>query len=229
MTTAATLHAPVAKPKAKAKSQTQTDLEALRGSGRTKIALLSGVLLLAAGAAALSFMGGGGTGNPEDPAKVLVISPDGSHKAYLQDLGFEVDQQTFEHLELKARDEVPDLEATGLPAILELADRFGYGYVVVEGPDDALFSELEVEGELPSMSGARYAVVSVGDLADPAKVTVGSGMLSTMFEQDRLAEIVPAGEMPTVEAVQLRDQLRNAVERLTEPPPPRRFIGLGRY
>lgn len=212
--------------------ETQTELQALQGSGRGKIALLAGVLAVAAGAAALSFMGGGGTGNPEDPAKVLVVSPDVYHKGYLQKLGFEVDQQTFDHLELKARDEVPDLETKGVPSILELADRFGYGYVIIEDPSQYDFSEIEVEGSLPSLSEANYAVVSVGDLADPPKVTAGGSMLHTLFEQDRLDEIKSKGEMPTVEAVQLRDKLRDAVDALTELPrltPMRTISGFDRY
>lgn len=207
-----------AKTPAKGRSSTETDLQALQGSGRTKIALLAGVLVVAAGAAALSFMSGGGKGNPEDPAKVLVVSPDPYYKAYLHDLGFEVDQQTFDHLELKARDEVPDLETKGVASVLELADRFGYGYVAFADPGEHDLSGIEVEGGLPSLDDAAFAVVSVGDLADPPKVTVGPAILPALFEQDRLAEIVPQGEMPTVEAVQLRDRLRNAVDKLTEPP-----------
>jgi len=200
-------------------SSTRTDLEALQGSGRSKVILLAGMLVVALGIAAWFFVRSGGVGNSESPGRVLVVSNSPFYKAYLLDLGFEVDLQTFDHLKEKARTEVDDLDGTGVEAIMIMADHFGYGYVVFDSPEKYDFSELDVEGDAPTFSGGElFAVISVGDLAFPNKVTAGAGLLESLFEQDRLAEILPPKQPPTVEALQLKDQLRLAIERLTEAP-----------
>ena len=218
--------------KKKEPSATQTDLQALQGSGRGKVALLAGVLVVALGAAGWTLLNDGGSGNPESPGKVMLVTTDGGQETFLVKLGFEADAQTFENLESKAKQEVPDLEDNGVLAIVALADRFGFGYVAFERPHNFDFSKLETESGAPSISdGDRWLVVSVGDLADPHVVTGGYGLLSTLFEQERLAELLPPKQPATVEALQLRDQLREGIDHLTEMPviPPRRFAPRGGF
>ncbi len=221
--------APNSAPTAKAPqaSATQTEMQALAGAGRSKVILLAVVVLIALAGAAWTFLGSGGVGNPEDPGKVLLVTTDGGRKVYLQKLGFEVEAQTFGNVESKALQEVPDLEDKGVLAIMSLADRFGYGYVIFEQPYNYDFSGLDTGDTAPSFGdGDRFAVVSAGDLAAPHRVTTGMSMLTALFEQDRLAEILPPKHPPSVEAVQLRDQLREAIEVHEEGPrlQPMRFI-----
>ncbi len=214
--------APAAKTKAsgaKKPTATETELRAIQGGGRNKIILLAALLVLALVAAAWMFWSGGGSGNAENPGKVLVVSSDPGHKAYLMELGFEADVQTFDHIEGRAHDEIPGLDERGVLAIMTLADRFGYGYVAFHRPYNLDFSELETAEGAPSFGDRDlFAVVSAGDLADPHHVTANSDLLQALFEQERLAELVPPKQPSTMKGVELRDQLRLAIERLTEPP-----------
>jgi hypothetical protein len=194
------------------------DMEALTGSKRAPIILLAATIGLGLAGAAWAFWPSGGIGNPEDPAKILVVTEHASREPFLEKMGFDADAQTLDNLEAKAHAEVEGLEVEGLAAIVTLADQFGFGYVVFEQPEKLDFSGLELDAAPTFDDNVRYAVVSVGDLADPMKVTTGSDLLQALFEQDRLAALVPPNEPTDVEAVELRDKLREGVDAYVRGP-----------
>lgn len=209
----------------------RSDLEALQRSGRGKVVALMLMFTMAVGAAGwFFFLRKHGTGNPEDAAKILVVARTRGYSLVLADVGFEAHEGTQEAWEQKAKEEVPDLETTGIESIMTLADRFGYGYVVFEHPQELDFSVLDIEGELPPMpEHVQFAVLSAGDFAFPHVVTVnpepsevlrGSSVtiLQALFGQERLADALPENTSPSIEAVQLRDRLRDALERLAKIP-----------
>jgi hypothetical protein len=209
----------------------RSDLEALQRSGRGKVVALMLMLALALGAAGwFFFLRKQGTGNKEEAAKILVVARSRGYSLVLSDVGFEAAEGTFEAWEQKAKEEVPDLETTGIEAIMTLADRFGYGYVVFEKPQDVDFSKLDIDGGVPDLPAhVEFAVLSAGDFAFPHVMTVnpkpsevlrGSSVtiLQALFQQERLKETLPENEAPTIEAVQLRDQLREAIDRLAQIP-----------
>ncbi|MCA9655555.1 MAG: PD40 domain-containing protein [Myxococcales bacterium] len=208
----------------------RSDLEALSRSGRGKVITLVVLLAVALGAAGwYFFLRKHGTGNPEDPAKVIFVGRTRGFSMVLDDVGFEAAEGTLEAWEQKAKEEVPDLEVTGVEAIMALADRFGYGYVIFEQPQEIDFSVLDIE-EVPELpEHVRYAVLSAGDLAFPHVMTVnpkpsevlsGSSVvvLQALFAQEKLAELLPDAESPSIESIQLRDRLRDAVDRLAQVP-----------
>jgi hypothetical protein len=113
-----------------------------------------------------------------------------------------------------------ELDETGLDAVFALADAQGYGFVAFEDPQAYDFSGLELQDDAPEIGDqARYAVLSVGDLAFPNHLTInpepsevvrmpGIELLQALFEQDRLH---PDRELlshhPTVEELHLQAQL----------------------
>lgn len=209
----------------------RSDLEALQRSGRGKVLALLLMLAAALGAAGwFFFLRKHGTGNKEDPAKILVVAHARGYSLVLADVGFEAHEGTFEAWEQKAKEEVPELDTTGMQAIMTLADRFGYGYVVVEKPQEVDFSKLDIDDGVPQMPDhVQFAVLSAGDLAFPHVMTVnpkpsdvlrGSSVviLQALFLQERLAEALPENTAPSIDAVQLRDRLREAIERLAQIP-----------
>lgn len=208
----------------------RSDLEALQRSGRGKVIALLLMLTVALGAAGwFFFLRKQGTGNAEDPAKILVVARSRGYSLVLADVGFEAHEGTFEAWEQKAKEEVPNLETTGIEAIMTLADRFGYGYVVIEDPKGVDFSTLDID-EVPELAEhVKFAVLSAGDFAFPHVMTVnpkpsevlrGSSVviLQAMFAQEKLAEALPEHEAPSIGAVQLRDRLRDAIDRLAQIP-----------
>ncbi|MEM9460105.1 MAG: hypothetical protein AAGF11_38370 [Myxococcota bacterium] len=208
----------------------RSDLEALRRSGRGKVITLLVVLVVAVGAAGWYFFGRTqGQGNAEDPAKIMVVARTPNYAVALQDMGFEVASGTFEAWEQKATEEVPNLESTGLLAIMTLADRFGYGYVVFDQPQTVDFSVLDVE-DVPQMpEHVRFAVLSAGDLAFPHVMTVNPEpsavmhgasvvLLQALFEQPQLREALPGEGSSSMASIQLRDRLREGIDRLERIP-----------
>jgi len=209
----------------------RSDLEALQRSGRGKVVALLLMLTLALGAAGwFFFLRKHGTGNKEDPAKILVVARSRGYSLVLADVGFEAHEGTFEAWEQKAKEEVPELETTGIESIMILADRFGYGYVVFEKPQELDFKKLDIDDGVPDMPDhVQFAVLSVGDFAFPHVMTVnpkpsevlrGSSVviLQALFLQEHLADALPENEAPTIDAVQLRDRLREALDRLAQVP-----------
>jgi hypothetical protein len=208
----------------------RSDLEALQRSGRGKVFALLLMLALALGAAGwFFFLRKHGTGNKEDPAKIMVVAKTRGYSLVLADVGFEAHEGSFEAWEQKAKDEVPDLETTGIESIMTLADRFGYGYVVFEDPKAVDFSKLDID-ELQEMpEHVQFAVLSAGDFGFPHVMTVnpkpsevlrGSSVviLQALFEQEHLRDALPENEAPSIAAVQLRDRLRDGIDRLSRIP-----------
>lgn len=208
----------------------RSDLEALQRSGRGKVVALALILVAALGAAGwFLLLRKHGTGNKEDPAKILVVARTRGYSIGLANAGFEAHEGTFEAWEQKATEEVPDLDAKGIAAIMTLADRFGYGYVVFESPKDVDFSSLDIDEVPPMPDHVQFAVLSVGDLAFPHVMTVnpapsevlrGSSVviLQALFAQEKLAQTLPDNQTASIDAVQLRDRLRVAIERLGQIP-----------
>jgi WD40 repeat protein len=208
----------------------RSDLETLQRSGRAKYIALGVLLAGALGAAGYSFFKRGGTGNPEDPGKVLVVTH-GTRIGYsvvLKDVGFEAAEGTLPAWVNKAKDEVPDLDSDGVAAIMELADRFGWGYVAFETPADVDFSGIDID-ELPTFDeNTKWAVVSAGDFAFPHVVTVNPPpskvlrdssvpLLQALFAQEELAKLRDPKTVP-VERLQLRDRVEEAMHRLDQVP-----------
>lgn len=208
----------------------RSDLEALRRSGRGKVVVLGLVFIAAIAAAAWSFLRPGGTGNAEELNKVIVVSATSGRSIPLADMGFDAAEGNFAAWVRKAEDEVPDLDVTGIEAIMALADRFGYAWVIFEDPKDVDFSALDIEGgvaELPEH--VRFAVLSAGELAFPHKMTVnpkpsevvrGSTtlMLQALFAQEPMAEALPDNESPSMQVIKLRDRVGDAIERVARVP-----------
>lgn len=215
-----------------------TDLETLRKSGRGKFVALGVLIAAALGAATWSFLKKGGTGNPEEAGKVLVVTR-GTHVGYsavLTEAGFEAAEGSLQAWVNKAKDEVPDLDVDGVPAIMALADRFGWGYVVFEAPGEVDFSALDVAGGVPSFGAdVRWAAVSAGDFAFPHVITVNPApskvlrdpalpLLQALFEQEKLAALRKP-ESLAVGELQLRDRLRDAMRKLDDIPEAERLAG----
>lgn len=210
----------------------RSDLEALNRSSRGKIVALAVLVAAALTAAAWSFLRARGHGNPEEPGKVLVVARGTTvgFSAVLRDGGFEAAEGTLSAWENKARDEVEGLELEGVAAVLRLADEFGYGYVVFEGPQELSFEGIDIAGGLPELpEHVRFAVVSVGDFAFPHVMTVnpepssvmrdtGIVLLQALFQQERLERTLPTNEDPSIEDIQLRDRLQEALQRLSRLP-----------
>ena len=208
----------------------RSDLEALQRSGRGKVITLLLLLGLALGAAGwFFFLRKQGTGNPESATKVLYVGSNNNLGLALRDVGFELELSSFEAWQLKARDDVPDLETDGIGAIMALADRFGYGYVIFEKPQGVDFSPLEIDEVKPMPEHVKFAVLSVGDFAFPHVMTVnpeGKGVLEgslavvlqALFAQPQLAEALPDAEGASMAAIQLRDVLRDALDHLAKVP-----------
>lgn len=207
-----------------------SDLEALQRSGRGKFILLGVLLVGALAAAAWFFFRPQGTGNDEDPAKLIIVSERTGYVVALTDLGFDAATGSFNAWVNKAQDEVPDLEVDGIEAIMTIADRFGYAHVVFENPSEIDFSALDIDGGVPDFPDhVRFAVVSAGDFAFPHKLTVnpvpskvmrgGTVMLlQALFEQEVMKELLPDNESPSMETIKLRDRLQDAVDRVSRVP-----------
>ena len=207
--------------------RSQTDLEVLRSSHRGKFITL-GVLLAAAGGVWLFFNRTGPIGQDEDPARVLVVNQ--SHvryKPYLEQWGFAAQEGRIETIEEESHKKLPELELTGVPAILQLADWAGYAYVAFENPQKVDFGGLEVEGGVPTFEPwQRFAVVSAGDYAFPHKLTVSAkpsevmsgpdlDLLTALFAQEPLSRTIREDPKDPPVVMVLRTKLKEGMDRLT--------------
>lgn len=208
----------------------RTDFQALQRSGRAKVVILSVLLLGGLSGATWSFFGRKeGIGNPEVAAKVLVVNATGSipYGGFLREGGFEAVEGGIDAWERKAKesfDDDPIVDAGGLPAVLKLADLYGYGFVAIERPASVDFSAIETDGTPPDDEAVRFAVLSVGDFAFPHRLTTNpppslvledpaQDLLAALFAQEPLAELLPGNESPSVAILQRRDALHEAIER----------------
>ena len=207
----------------------RTDLEALRRSGSGKILALAVVLLGALGAAAwFLFFQPQGIGAPEEADKVLVVRSGevAGYSAVLDRGGFDAAEGKLEHWVDKARTELPEMpEGTDVQVVIALADHFGYGFVAFERPEEVDFSGLDIEAIPPFEDHVRFAVLSVGDFAFPHVMTVNPepskalrrpdiSLLQALFEQEPLKEALPDNEAASVDAIQLRSRLEEALTDL---------------
>ena len=206
----------------------RADLEALRRSGSGKVLVLA-VLLVAALAAAAWFLffKPQGLGAAERPDKVLIVRSEFTgYSAVLARGGFDAAEGGLAHWVEKAGvelDEVP--EGTDVQIILTLADTYGYGYVVFEHPAEVDFTGVDVDSMPAFEDHVRFAVFSVGDFAFPHQVTVNPeppkalrrpeiGLLQALFAQEALAEALPDNTSASVDAIQLRSKLEDALADL---------------
>lgn len=210
-------------------ADSRTDLEALRRSGSGKILALALVLLGALGAAGwFMFLRPQGIGNAEEANKVLVVRSGGvaGFSTALDRGGFDAAEGEIDYWVEKARSELEEVpEGTDVQVVLTLADRFGYGFVVFEHPEDVDFSDVDIESIPAFEPHVRFAVLSVGDFADPHVMTVNPepskalrrldiSLLQALFEQAPLAEALPSNTSASVDAIQLRSKLEEALTDL---------------
>ncbi len=197
---------------ARSSSAITDDHIAVLGSSRAKIALLGLIMLASVLASLWDLLRREGVGNPEYPARVLVVADRVTSQDELRALGFQAKQRSFEGWEAKALGEDPGLEVHGIAAIVALADRYGYGYVALEDPQGIDWSELPLDEE-PEVGDARFAVISVGDLAFPRRVTTGDRLLWVLLEQDVLAEKLEPASLSVLCEDELRARVRDDLRR----------------
>jgi hypothetical protein len=182
-----------------------------------------------AAAAALSADADSRVGAPEDPRQVFLVL-DGADRAEItarvSRAGFDVATGTFAEWEARAVEELriaakaagdDEPIPSGVPAILQLADRHGSGFVVFDLPDRRALDGLEI-ARSPD-ADARFVALSVGDLAAPHQVTwnhpqsptveaPGLGVLQALFDQPRLQpQRQQLTHKPSVEELNLAHQL----------------------
>ena len=208
--------------------QGNADLLALRRAGRGKtLGLLALVLAALVAAGASFFFDPDGDGNPDDPAKIIVVTQGQTpgYGARLRDWGFEAAEgPRVEWLE-KARQELANPPPGDVAAILALADKFGYGHVVFEHPVRLDFTDAGVQG-VPDEFGpaVRFAAVSAGDLAQPSRLTVHDrpgrairdpslSMLQALFRQPVL-EALTDPKRSSLSNLALRDRLHAGMDQL---------------
>lgn len=204
----------------------RTDLEALRRSGSGKILALAMLCVAALGAAAwVLFFRVGGIGARERADKVLVVRAGdiAGYSAVLGRDGFDAAEGSLQYWVDKAAVELPEPpEDTDVRVVMTLADHFGYGYVVFEHPAEVDFTGLDIEAMPELGAHVRFAAVSVGDFAFPHRVTVNPepstavrrieiSLLQALFAQENLAGALPGNDTASVESIQLRSQLQDAI------------------
>jgi len=206
--------------------RSQTDLEVLSSSHRGKFITL-GVMLAAAGGVWWFMNREGPIGNDEDPDRVLVVgSGQLRYKPYLEQWGFTAQEGRLQTIEEEAKEQIKDLEVTGVAAVLKLADWAGYAYVAFESPANVDFTGIAVEGGIPTFEPHhRFAVISAGDYAYPHKLTVNAkpsevmrgvdlDLLSALFAQEPLASTLRDDPKNPPEVMVLRGTLSEGIHRL---------------
>lgn len=214
------------------------DVEALDRSFRSRVLLLGLLCVGGLGLAIWEATRDVGRGADEDPRRVLIVTPEqrSGDDVYLRlfdRAGFVAEVDGLASLENRAHDYVADSDEQGLALVLEFADLGGYGFVVIERPGEFDFSGIETDPPLADIAAFEqrdYAVLSVGDLAFPHRLSVdevgedpvlrmrGHGALQAMFRQPRLdpqREILV--ERPTVDELKLEDHVERG-RRLVEGP-----------
>ncbi|MFV8748942.1 hypothetical protein ACNOYE_00165 [Nannocystaceae bacterium ST9] len=206
-----------------------SDVEALDRSFRSRILLLGLLCVAAIGLATWSGMRDAGTGAAEDPRRVMIVTAEARsgldyYPRLFERAGFVVEVEGLAGWEARARDYVADEDVQGLALVLEFADLGGYGFVVLEQPSAFDLDGLELEptpDEIEDFAARDYAVLSIGDLAFPHRLSVddpgedpllrvpGHGALQAIYRQPRLAldrELLV--ERPTVDELKLEDAIR---------------------
>ncbi|HLT37510.1 MAG TPA: hypothetical protein VK034_14555, partial [Enhygromyxa sp.] len=133
------------------------------------IKLVLATVTVVAIAAAAWWTFGRGKGQPEDPARVLIIGPTPELAEWLEREGFDVDHLSFGAA--VGEGQAFDAGLDDLPAILEYADQTGIGYIALSmahgeryqlAASDYPADDPDDPDDPPD--GTTFAVVSVGDL-----------------------------------------------------------------
>jgi hypothetical protein len=211
-----------------------TDAEVLSWGFRSRLALLSLLIAGALSAALWSGLRDQGIGEPEDRRKLMVVTQPGSaadYHAVLEQGGFVIEVEDFADWESDARAQLPESEAQGVALLLEYADLRGFGFVVFEAPAQLDFSAVELEpslDELTQLDQRDHAVLSVGDLAFPHRLSVdevgehpivrmpGHGVLEAVFQQPAVSARED-DDRPTVPELQYEEAIEPA-RRMVERP-----------
>jgi hypothetical protein len=172
-----------------------------------------------------------GIGEPEQDHRILIIEDQTQgFEHYAADLGFDAISGDLEgwQRELVEEDDSRELAELGLPDILEYADRYGFGYVVIENPQRFAdeIAELELGDDADGALGeTRFAALSVGDFADPhdlsvdppSSIDLGAGphMLRALFAQPRLSQVLdPNAALSDIQSARL--ELDSAIEMIDQ-------------
>lgn len=200
------------------------EIEELESSNTKRILFaLGGVIVVVA--ALVWFFSSKGKGQPEEDHKLLILDDAGLGLAtFATNHGFEAISGGLEAWQRQvAEDDKVDVDGASdvdLAEILDYADHYGYGFVVVVDPGRFDLGGLEIEGPKSFAESTRFAVFSVGDFAHPHVVTTapegfdagpGATFLAALFEQPRLAEILDEDNKSNA-AQTRRLQLIDAVE-----------------
>jgi len=157
-------------------------------------------------------------GEPEDPRRLLVVSDIEGLDVALNDLGFEVEQGSFDALAAEGG------EGEGIEAILHLADLRGFGYVVLQDPSSHGIAGIRVTADSADVGPSDpWAVFTVGELGMPPKVTVDDEaselplpsyvqVLRAVFNQERLANTLFAEARLPMDSVELHARIKTAVD-----------------
>ena len=217
------------------------ELDELESNNTKRIVFgLVGLVAIAAGIGLLFRSKGVGV-HEEDHRILIVEDRTVGFARFTADLGFDSITGTFEawQEEIAEQDDKKVAADLGLVDLLEFADLFGYGYVVIENPqrfaDEIAALELDEDGAT-ELGSSGYAVLSVGDFADPHQLAVeppqsmvqfdlGQRLIRTLFAHPRLGQVLDAGAAPSdIQAARLKldkairtfEQLATHEERAAE-------------
>jgi hypothetical protein len=203
------------------------EVEVIASEGRRKGWLVGGLGLAALVGLGVYMMLPRGTGNPEEAHRVLIVNENTRGLAsYLGDLGFEVVAGTMPAWQDKIVEEMEGPPDAGLEELLAFADRYGYGFVVLENPERFDFSEIDVDAPPELAPHVRFAALSVGDFAFPHEVSVnpepsevrtgiGIDLLGALFAQSRLTETIVESEA-SLDALSVRSKISQAISELEQ-------------
>lgn len=188
---------------------------------------------LAAGA---WWMFGRGKGQPEDPARVLIVGPTPELDGYLERKGFNPDYLSFGAA--VGEGQAFDASLDDLPAILEYADQLGFGYVALSMAHGERYDlgSIDYEADEPP-PGTTFMALSVGDLGKHVSyggVPVGVlhehpldeqiGLLLALTQQPDLAKartgqavndiMIRFGSAGTIKDVEALEQAQEKMRRL---------------
>ncbi len=205
-------------------TESLANMEAVKPKGPKIFVGLLG--LVAAGGVAWYFLGRepGPVGEPEDPSKLLLVGTDDPATPMLEQMGFDVEQLSMSEAASQGRS-AGNKADDDVDAALYYADSKGYGYVAFAGASEIDFGSREVSPESAVVSKHhRYAVFSVGDLANPVTtVTVDPSprlydvpahaeLVRALFEQEKLAATLVGENNLSMEAQPLFERIQAAVE-----------------
>jgi hypothetical protein len=200
--------------------------------------VLAVVAVLALAAASWWWMFGRGKGQPENPARVLIVGPSPELAGYLERMGFDADYLSFGEAVGEGRSFDDGLD--DLPAIVEYADQHGIGYVALSMAhgEHYDFAAIEYESDEPP-PGTTFAVIGIGEFGKrvsyggvPAQVVHEQpldeeiGLLLALFGQEELSKartgqasndlMIRFGSARTIDALEGFEQAQEKMRRLAD-------------